>query len=215
MSWKEFLREEQSKDYFKLLTQAVQDDAKAYQIFPAHRDIFNAFKFCPLDRVKVFLLGQDPYHGPGQAHGLSFSVPSGTKIPPSLTNIFKELKSDLDVSCRDGCLIPWATQGVLLLNNTLTVREGQPNSHKDFGWNYFTDHAIAKINSLDRPIVYLLWGSFAKTKQSLITNPKHLVLTSAHPSPLSAHQGFLGSKPFSKTNNYLLENNLTAIDWQL
>lgn len=216
MSWKQFIESESKKDYYKIIIDHVQQDAKKHTIYPKHEDIFNAFKYCSLDKVKVVILGQDPYINPGQAHGLSFSVPTDTQLPPSLKNIFKELKSDLGIDTpAHGCLELWARQGVLLLNSTLTVRQGQSNSHKNFGWETFTDAAIKKVNELEQPIVYLLWGSHARSKNKYITNSKHLVLESVHPSPLSAHNGFFGSKPFSQVNKFLIKNNVEPIDWSL
>lgn len=215
MNWKDIFNEEFSKDYYKQLIKSVLNDAQNNNVYPPHQDIFNAFKLTPLDKVKVVILGQDPYHGPNQAHGLSFSVNSGIKTPPSLNNIFKEIKSDVNVSLSDNCLIPWAKQGVLLLNSFLTVVEGKPLSHSKIGWQTFTDTIISHINNVDAPIVYLLWGAPSRKKKDLITNPKHLVLEAAHPSPLSAHNGFFGCKHFSKTNEFLKQNNLTEIDWSL
>jgi uracil-DNA glycosylase len=229
MSWKEIIAQEKQKDYFKSLIAFVQEDAKTYKIYPAHNDVFNALEYCPLDKVKVVILGQDPYHQEGQAHGLSFSVPSEIIIPPSLRNIFKEIQNDLQLGFlkevssalqpnyffNSGCLIPWARQGVLLLNAILTVRDSQPGSHRNKGWEIFTDTIINNINQIDRPIVFLLWGSFAKNKKGLLNNPKHLILEAAHPSPLSAHNGFFGCQHFSKTNRFLIKNVLTPIDWKL
>ena len=185
-------------------------------IFPPADDIFNAFHLTPLSRVKVVILGQDPYHNVGQAHGLSFSVKPGVQTPPSLVNIYQELHEDL------GCYIPnngyltkWAEQGVLLLNTVLTVQAHKANSHKDIGWEEFTDAAIRILNEQDRPIVYLLWGRNAQNKKWMLTNPKHLILEAPHPSPLSAYRGFFGSRPFSKTNEYLEANGLEPVDWQI
>jgi uracil-DNA glycosylase len=179
-------------------------------------DIFNAMHYTPYDKVKVVILGQDPYHGPRQAHGLSFSVLPGVDAPPSLVNIFKELESDL--GCRvpnHGCLKHWAEQGVLLLNTVLTVREYQANSHQGIGWEEFTDHIITLLNQRKEPMVFILWGRPAQRKQSMITNPDHLVITSPHPSPLSAYRGFFGSRPFSKANEFLAKHGMAPIDWQL
>ncbi|MDY2939075.1 MAG: uracil-DNA glycosylase, partial [Fusicatenibacter sp.] len=187
-----------------------------YTVYPPADDIFNAFHFTPLEQVKVVILGQDPYHEPGQAHGLCFSVKPDVEIPPSLVNIYRELESDL------GCYIPnngylekWARQGVLMLNTVLTVRAHQANSHKDIGWEEFTDAAIRVLADQDRPMVFILWGKPAQRKKAMITNPAHLVLESAHPSPLSAYRGFFGSRPFSRTNEYLESSGLTPIDWQI
>jgi uracil-DNA glycosylase len=229
MSWKEIIKEETSKSYFKQLSSFLIEDGKSYTIYPKHSNVFNAFKYCPLDKIKVCLLGQDPYHQPNQAHGLSFSVPSGETIPPSLRNIFKEIQNDLQLgflkeissnlqsnySFDNGCLIPWAQQGVLLLNTVLTVRDSQPGSHRNKGWETFTDTIIDQINQLDRPVVFLLWGSFAKSKKILLNNSKHLILEAAHPSPLSAYNGFFGCQHFSKANRFLIRNTLTPIDWRI
>lgn len=215
MDWKTLIKKESEKDYFKNLSLFLQEDAKQHTIYPKHKDLFKALKFCPMDKIKVLILGQDPYHGPNQAHGLSFSVPEGQPQPPSLKNIFKELNLDLGVNFLNGCLINWAEQGVLLLNSVLTVRQGQPNSHQGKGWETFTDTVIQQINLLDRPIVHLLWGSYARKKKQLITNSNHLVLETVHPSPLSAYNGFFGCKHFSKTNNFLIQHNLDPIDWSI
>lgn len=214
--WLEPLKPEFSKPYYKKLYEKVQEEYNTRLVFPPANDIFNAFDFTPLSEVKVVILGQDPYHGDGQAHGLSFSVKPGVKIPPSLVNIYKELQTDV------GCYIPnngylekWARQGVLLLNTVLTVCAHQANSHRGIGWEEFTDAAIRILNEQDRPIVYLLWGRPAQSKKSMLHNPKHLILTAAHPSPLSAHNGFFGCKHFSQTNEFLKQNGLEPIDWQI
>lgn len=213
MTWKEFILQEQSKDYYKQIVNFIEQDKKNYNIFPNEDSIFTAFKKTPLDKVKVVILGQDPYIKTNQAHGLSFSVNEGIDIPPSLRNIFKELKSDINSTNTSGCLLPWAKQGVFLLNAALTVRENQSNSHQNIGWHTFTDAAISLLNEQNSPIVFILWGNFARFKKYLITNSHHLILESSHPSPLSAHNGFFGSKPFSKTNQFLIKHNLTPIDW--
>jgi len=185
-------------------------------IYPPMHDIFNAFKFTPYNGVKAVILGQDPYHGEGQAHGLCFSVRKGVKPPPSLVNIYKELKSDLGLQIPShGCLTKWAEQGVLLLNTTLTVRENQANSHSKCGWQEFTDEVIKLLSQRSEPIVFLLWGGNARSKKQLIDTSKHLVLECAHPSPLSAFNGFFGCKHFSKTNEFLIKNGKTPIDWQI
>lgn len=214
--WNDLLKDEFSKEYYQKLRSFLSLEYKTKTIYPDKYDIFNALHFTPYKDVKVVILGQDPYHGPGQAHGLSFSVNPNIKIPPSLLNIYKELNSDL------GCYIPnngylkkWADQGVLLLNTSLTVRAGQANSHKDIGWSIFTDKIISLVNEKDDPVVFLLWGNNAIKKKNLITNKRHLILTSAHPSPLSASRGFFGSKPFSKINNFLISVNKEPIDWQI
>ena len=184
-------------------------------IYPPKEDIFAALKNTPYKDVKVVIVGQDPYHGEGEAMGLSFSVHDGIKLPPSLKNIYKELFEDLGVTRLSGDLTDWTKQGVLLLNSTLTVVKDSPASHAKLGWDKFTDEIIKKVNEKDTPVVFILWGNFAKTKKELITNPKHLVITSPHPSPFSARYGFFGSKPFSRTNKFLRDNNLKEIDWHL
>lgn len=215
MNWKELLKQESEKSYYKTLSDSLRQEGKKYKIFPPHDSLFNALKACPLDIVKVVILGQDPYHGAGQAHGLSFSVLKDCPIPPSLKNIYKEISSDLQVpnKFQHGYLLNWALDGVLLLNTVLTVRENQAGSHRNLGWEHLTDRIINTINELDRPVAFLLWGGFAKTKKDLITNPKHLVLEAAHPSPLSAHNGFFGCKHFSKTNKFLTDNKIDPINW--
>ena len=215
-SWEKALKGEFSKEYYKKLFIKVREEYQTRTIYPPADDIFNAFHFTPLEEVKVVILGQDPYHEPGQAHGLCFSVKPNVQIPPSLINIYKELEDDL------GCYIPnngylekWGRQGGLVLNTVLTVRAHQANSHKDIGWEQFTDAAIRVLAEQDRPMVFVLWGKPAQRKKEMIHNPKHLVLESAHPSPLSAYRGFFGSRPFSRINEYLKENGLTPIDWQI
>lgn len=183
-------------------------------IYPLKENIFNAFKFTSYENVKVVIVGQDPYHGEGEAHGLSFSVQDNIKIPPSLQNIYKELYNDLGIPPKKtGNLTGWAKEGVLLLNSTLTVEKDKANSHQGLGWQYFTDYVIKVLNLSENPIVFILWGNFARSKKVLITNPKHLILESPHPSPFSAYNGFFGSKPFSKTNDFLIKNNVKPIDW--
>lgn len=214
--WLSPLKEEFGKDYYKKLYRTVNEEYKTHVIYPPADDLFNAFHFTPLSEVKVVILGQDPYHNEGQAHGLCFSVQYGVEIPPSLLNIYKELQDDL------GCTIPshgylkkWADQGVLLLNTVLTVRAHEANSHKGIGWEEFTDAAIRILNEQDRPIVFMLWGSNAREKKSMLTNPKHLILEAPHPSPLSAYRGFFGCRHFSKCNAFLIKNGLDPIDWQI
>ena len=215
-SWKTHLQPEFEKDYFRTLTEFVKSEYSQYQIFPPGKLIFNAFNLCPFDKVKVVIIGQDPYHGPGQAHGLCFSVNDGVPFPPSLVNIFKEIKADIGTDApTTGNLTRWAEQGVLLLNATLTVRAHQANSHRGIGWEQFTDAAIQVLNEQDRPIVFLLWGRPAQMKKSMLNNPKHLILEAPHPSPLSAYRGFFGCKHFSKTNEFLVANGLEPIDWQI
>jgi uracil-DNA glycosylase len=214
--WQEILKDEFEKDYYKTLRSFLVQEYKSRTIYPDMYDIFNALHHTAYRDTKVVIIGQDPYHEPGQAHGLCFSVREGTDIPPSLVNIYKELEDDLGCTIPDhGCLIHWAEQGVLLLNAVLTVRAHQAASHKGKGWEQFTDHIIHLMNDNTEPIVFILWGGFAKSKASFITNPNHCVLSAAHPSPLSAHRGFFGSKPFSKANRYLEKHGRTPIDWQI
>ena len=213
-SWKERLSDEFEKDYFIRLTDFVKDEYKRSTIYPKGSHIFNAFEHCPFDQVKVVLLGQDPYHEPRQAHGLCFSVQEGTPFPPSLINIFNEIKSDLNKPIpQSGDLTRWADQGVLLLNATLTVKAHAAGSHQNKGWETFTDAVIDRLNSERKNIVYLLWGSYAQKKGSFIDTSRNLILKSPHPSPLSAHRGFFGNKHFSKTNDYLIASGQTPIDW--
>ena len=215
-SWQEVLQPEFDKPYFESLVGFVKQEYASRTIFPPAGQIFNAFNTCPFNNVKVVILGQDPYHGPGQAHGLCFSVNDGIPFPPSLQNIFKEITSDLGIPApKTGNLTRWAEQGVLLLNATLTVRASQAGSHQGKGWEEFTDAAIRILNEQDRPIVYLLWGKPAQMKKSMLNNPKHLILEAPHPSPLSAYRGFFGCQHFSKTNTFLTENGLEPIDWQI
>jgi uracil-DNA glycosylase len=215
-SWQAVLADELEQPYMGQLAQFVDAEREQYQVFPPEADVFNALKTTPYDRVNVLILGQDPYHDDGQAHGLAFSVRPGVKPPPSLQNMFKELKSDL--GCRvpnNGCLVPWAEQGVLLLNAVLTVRAHTPTSHKNKGWERFTDAVIRKLSEKSDPVVFVLWGGYAQKKLNLIDSEKHVVIQSAHPSPLSARNGFFGSKPFSQINGALREAGKPEIDWQL
>ena len=213
-SWKAHLQPEFDKDYFRTLTEFVRSEYSQYQIFPPGRLIFNAFNLCPFDKVKVVIIGQDPYHGPGQAHGLCFSVNDGVQFPPSLVNIFKEIKADIGTDApTTGNLTRWAEQGVLLLNATLTVRAHQAGSHQNRGWETFTDAAIRVLAESKEHLVFILWGSYAQKKGAFIDRNKHLVLTSAHPSPLSAYNGFFGNKHFSRTNDYLKAHGETEINW--
>ena len=217
MTFQELYNQEKEKEYFKRLAEFVNYEYKHYIVYPPKDSIFSALKACELENIKVVILGQDPYHNENQAHGMCFSVPTSQKeIPPSLINIYKELNSDL------GCYIPnngylkkWADQGVLLLNTVLTVRAHNANSHAGRGWEIFTDKVIETLNKSDQPLVFLLWGKPAQSKIKLLNNPKHLILTAPHPSPLSSYRGFFGCKHFSKANNYLEKHNLTPIDWQI
>ncbi|MDU3153381.1 MAG: uracil-DNA glycosylase [Anaerococcus hydrogenalis] len=214
--WDDILKEEWKKDYYINLRKKLIYEYKNYTVYPNMYDIFNALKKVSYKDVKVVILGQDPYHGQGQAHGFSFSVKKGIKTPPSLQNIYKELHNDLGLYIpNNGNLIKWADQGVLLLNSTLTVRAHQANSHKDLGWSILTDNIIKILNARSKPIVFILWGKFAQSKEELITNDRHLIIKSAHPSPFAAHRGFFGSRPFSKTNEFLQKNNFKPIDWQI
>ena len=214
--WLPALQEEFKKPYYKELYQFVQKEYSTAVVYPPADDIFNALHLTPLKDVKVLILGQDPYHNVGQAHGLCFSVKPDVDIPPSLENIYKELQEDLGCYIPDnGYLVKWAEQGVLMLNTVLTVRAHQANSHQGRGWEQFTDAVINAVNAQDRPIVYMLWGNSAKDKIPMLTNPKHLILTSAHPSPLSANRGFFGCRHFSKCNEFLENHGVTPIDWQI
>ena len=212
----EILKDEFQSDYYAQIRETLKQEYASHEIYPPMQDIFNALRYTSYSDVKAVLLGQDPYHGPGQAHGLCFSVRPGVAPPPSLQNIFKELQSDMGLPApHSGCLIPWAKEGVLMLNTTLTVRRGQANSHSKIGWTKFTDAIIQKLNDHEQPIVFLLWGSNARSKKALITNPNHLILETVHPSPLSAHQGFFGSRHFSQCNEFLMAHGIAPIDWTL
>lgn len=214
--WAPLLNDEFSKPYYLRLREFLIREYKTQTIYPNMYDIFNALHYTPFQNVKVVILGQDPYHGPNQAHGLSFSVQRGVKKPPSLINIFKELESDLGFQAPShGNLVKWAKQGVLLLNTVLTVRGGQAHSHRGRGWENFTDQVINILNQKEEPVVYILWGRAAQNKQALIDLDKHFVLTAPHPSPLSAHRGFFGSRPFSKTNTILKQTGQGKIDWRI
>lgn len=215
-SWYKVLREQFEAPYFADLKSFLVEEKQHYAVYPPGKLIFNAFNLTPFDKVKVVILGQDPYHGPGQAHGLSFSVPDGVQFPPSLLNIFKELNNDLGIPmAHSGNLEKWAREGVLLLNASLTVRAGQAASHSRHGWEAFTDAAIRALSEEREHLVFILWGNYAIAKRALIDPFKHLILTSVHPSPLSASRGFFGCHHFSKTNNYLIEHNIEPIDWKL
>ena len=212
--WDELLAEEFKKDYYLKLREFLKNEYKTQRIYPPMNDIYNALRYTSLSDTKVVILGQDPYHGYGQAHGLCFSVKEGVQPPPSLKNIFKELKSEYSIEEPDsGELTGWAKQGVLLLNTTLTVREAHPQSHKGQGWEILTDKIIGIVNEKSKPTVFMLWGGNARAKKALITNPKHLVLECAHPSPLSAYNGFFGCNHFIKANEFLQKNNMLPIDW--
>ncbi len=214
--WEEALRDEFKKPYYRQLYQTVNEEYRTRQIFPPADEIFNAFHMTPLHEVKCVILGQDPYHGNGQADGLCFSVKKGVDIPPSLQNIYQELHDDLGCTIPDhGDLTKWANEGVLLLNTVLTVRAHQPNSHQGIGWEEFTDAAILALNGEDRPIVFMLWGSPAQKKASMLTNPNHLILKAPHPSPLSAYRGFFGCRHFSQANAFLEAHGVEPIDWQI
>jgi uracil-DNA glycosylase len=216
-TWQALLKEEFNKPYFKQLVLHLKTEKEQKKIiYPSGKLIFNAFDSTPFQQVKVVILGQDPYHGPGQAHGLSFSVPKGTALPPSLVNIFKELQTDVGMAMpTSGDLTAWAGQGVFLLNASLTVRQGEPMSHAQIGWATFTDSVIKLLSEKRQQLVFMLWGKFAKEKKGLIDSHKHLILTAAHPSPLSAHQGFLGCKHFSAANQYLAKMGIDPINWHV
>jgi uracil-DNA glycosylase len=216
-SWSQVLKDEASKDYFQKLDQQLSKLIQSRLTFyPPIDEVFSAFKLTDLLSTKVVILGQDPYHGPGQAHGLSFSVKKDVPLPPSLKNIYKELESDLGVApSPHGDLTPWAKQGVFMLNSILTVEPGLPGSHQSLGWELFTDAVFRTLNEREKPLVFILWGAYAQKRQKLIDASKHLVLSGPHPSPLSCYRGFYGSKPFSKANDFLCANHITPIDWQL
>jgi len=214
--WHDFLNDEFNKEYYLKLRQFLIDEYRKTTVYPDKYDIYNALHYTSYKNVKVAILGQDPYHGPNQAHGLSFSVKPGVQTPPSLLNIFKELHDDLGCYIPDnGYLKKWADQGVLLLNASLTVKSGQANSHSTIGWLYFTDKVIQLLNDREDPVVFILWGKNALSKQSLIKNSRHFIIKSVHPSPLSAHGGFFGSKPFSRANQFLVSIGKEPIDWQI
>ncbi|MBP3496090.1 MAG: uracil-DNA glycosylase [Clostridia bacterium] len=212
--WDIVLKDEFQKEYYLKIREFLKNEYSQRVIFPSMFDIFNALKYTSFSDTKVVILGQDPYHEVGQAHGLSFSVKKGIKIPPSLVNIYKELNSDIGMAIPShGELTSWAKQGVLLLNATLTVRQGMANSHQNIGWSIFTDEVIKRLNTSNSPIVFILWGANARSKKKYITNKSHLIIESAHPSPLSAYNGFFGSRPFSRANEFLISNNLPPINW--
>ena len=215
-SWDEILAEEFKKEYYLKLRSFLKQEYGSFTVYPDMNNIFNSLKYADYNSIKAVIIGQDPYHEPNQAHGLAFSVMKGNPLPPSLKNIYKEIEEDLGIAPPShGELTYWAKQGVLLLNNALTVRRGQANSHRGKGWEQFTDAVITKVNQKDSPVVYLLWGANAREKTRLINNPKHLILTGAHPSPLSAYNGFFGCKHFSKCNNFLQQQGAEPIDWSI
>ena len=215
-TWEEFINNEFKKPYLKELWKKVEQERVSKEIFPAREEIFSCFEKCPIEKTKVVIIGQDPYHGVGQAHGMSFSVKKGVKTPPSLRNIYKELHDDLGVEIPShGNLEDWARQGVLLLNTSFSVEKGKPASHAKFGWLEFSENILDFLNDFERPLVFILWGAHAQKVGARITNPKHLKIESSHPSPFSAHKGFFGSKPFSKANLFLKRNHEDLIDWKI
>lgn len=214
--WQELLKDEFQKDYYKNLRELLINEYKNYQIYPKASDIFNAFNYTSYKDLKVLILGQDPYHNPNQAHGLAFSVNKGIKVPPSLVNIYKELHDDLGIGpFKDGYLKSWTQEGIMLLNTTLTVRKNAPMSHSKIGWEIFTDRVIEIIDEKKEPVVFILWGAHARSKKKLIKNKNHLVIEGPHPSPLSAHRGFFGSKPFSRANKFLMEREIDSPSWEV
>ena len=214
--WKDFLENEFKQEYFQSLSAFLKEEYKTKIIYPAREDVFNAFEYTPYETCKVVILGQDPYHEPNQAHGLCFSVRKGVALPPSLRNIYAELHVDLGCAIpTHGCLVDWARQGVFLLNTTMTVRQGAAASHVGKGWETFTDHTIMKLNEKEEPLVFILWGSNARSKKKLITNSHHFIIESAHPSPLSCYRGFNGSRPFSRCNEFLVKQGIKPVDWQI
>ena len=216
-TWDKFLNEEFQKPYFKELSEFLKREYRTKTIYPPKKEVFSSFYFTDMDNVKVVILGQDPYHEPGQACGMCFAVKPGVRLPPSLQNIYKEIQDDLGVpmNYNNGYLVKWAKQGVLLINSVMTVEKGRANSHAGHGWETFTNNVIEKINTLDQPVVYLLWGNNARQKKQLITNPKHLILETVHPSPLSVYRGFFGCRHFSKANDFLVRNGAEPIDWRM
>ena len=216
-TWDKFLNEEFQKPYFKELSEFLKREYRTKTIYPPKKEVFSSFYFTDMDKVKVVILGQDPYHEPGQACGMCFAVKPGVRLPPSLQNIYKEIQDDLGVpmNYNNGYLVKWAKQGVLLINSVMTVEKGRANSHAGHGWETFTNNVIEKINTLDQPVVYLLWGNNARQKKQLITNPKHLILETVHPSPLSVYRGFFGCRHFSKANEFLVRNGAEPIDWRM
>ena len=216
MDWETFFIQEKEKSYYQELEAFLDQEYNTKTIYPSREELFTCFDLCQYEDVKVVILGQDPYHQPGQAHGLSFSVKKGVKIPPSLRNIYKELHSDLGIVQPDhGCLQDWAKQGVFLMNAVMSVEEGKAGSHRKKGWELFTDEVMKLLNNYEQPLVFVLWGNWAKDKAKFITNTRHKVIMSAHPSPLSAYQGFFGSRPFSQINEFLKKEGLGEIDWRI
>ncbi|WP_214480927.1 uracil-DNA glycosylase [Bacillus sp. SM2101] len=214
--WSQLLEEEFNKTYYKKLRQNLKHEYNTETIYPDMYSIFNALHHTPYHKVKVVIIGQDPYHGPNQAHGLSFSVQPGIPVPPSLKNIYKELQNDIGCTIPNhGYLLKWTEEGVLLLNTTLTVRKGQPSSHRGLGWELFTDKIIEVLNEREKPVIFILWGRHAQEKQKLVSNSHHFIIESPHPSPFSANRGFFGSNPFSKANSYLRQIDSEEIDWQI
>lgn len=215
-TWREFVEHEVEQSYFRRLMNRVDAERQKFDVYPPRQDMFSCFAACPLDSVKVVIIGQDPYHGPEQAHGMSFSVRSGVKLPPSLQNIFKELVDDIGGEMpTSGYLEPWAKQGVLLMNTSWSVRRGQAGSHADYGWMEFSENLLKMLNNYDQPLVFILWGAHAQKVGQVINDPKHLKIATAHPSPFSAQRGFFGSKPFSRANDFLVKNNRKPVDWTL
>ena len=215
-TWREFVEAEAQQPYFRVLMNRVDAEREKYEVYPARQNMFSCFAACPLEAVKVVIIGQDPYHGPDQAHGMSFSVREGVKIPPSLVNIFKELQSDLGISPpKSGFLQKWAERGVLLMNTSWSVEKGKPGSHSRLGWMEFSERILKMLNDHKDPMVFILWGAHAQKVGCVVTNPKHLIIKSAHPSPFSADRGFFGSRPFSRANKFLEETGRGAINWDL
>lgn len=215
-TWREFVEHEADQPYFRRLMNRVDAERQNYDVYPPRQDMFSCFAACPLDSVKVVIIGQDPYHRPGQAHGMSFSVRPGVKLPPSLQNIFKELIDDIGGGMpTSGYLESWAKQGVLLMNTSWSVRRGQAGSHADYGWMEFSENLLKMLNDYDQPLVFILWGAHAQKVGQVVTDPKHLKIATAHPSPFSAQRGFFGSKPFSRANDFLVKNNRKPVDWTL
>lgn len=215
-SWREFIEAEANQLYFRQLMNRVDAERECYEVYPSREDMFSCFRYCPLDTVKVVIIGQDPYHGPGQAHGMSFSVLPGVKLPPSLQNIFKEMVDDIGGHMpTSGYLKLWAMQGVLLMNTSWSVRRGQAGSHSGYGWMEFSEQILKLLNHYKQPLVFILWGAHAQKIGQVVDNPKHLKIASAHPSPFSAHRGFFGSRPFSRANKFLIRQGRGGVDWRL